>query len=64
MIPAGRMPTNDTSGRRLLDTCTTEGVQDLATVFRVKTEAGQHMVALAPYTGEVLEVWDRRGGLV
>ena len=35
---------------------------DLATVFRVKTEAGQRMVALNQYTGEIVQVWDRRAG--
>ena len=33
---------------------------DLATVFRIKTENGQRMVAVDPYVGEVLQVWDRR----
>ncbi|WP_164661810.1 PepSY domain-containing protein [Tropicibacter sp. Alg240-R139] len=32
----------------------------LATVFRVKGESGQRMVAVNPYTGAVLETWDRR----
>ncbi|MDP5220125.1 PepSY domain-containing protein [Ruegeria sp. 2205SS24-7] len=35
---------------------------DLATVFRVKTDAGQLMVAVDPYTGSVIETWDRRAG--
>jgi len=35
---------------------------DLATVFRVKTEAGQQMVALNQYSGEVVATWDRRAG--
>lgn len=35
---------------------------DLASVFRVKTEAGQRLVALNQYTGEVVEIWDRRAG--
>ncbi|UWQ33225.1 PepSY domain-containing protein [Leisingera sp. M527] len=35
---------------------------DLAAVFRVKTEAGQRLVALNQYTGEVIETWDRRAG--
>ena len=35
---------------------------DLATVFRIKTEAGQRLVAVDPYAGEVLQVWDRRAG--
>ncbi|MBO9451690.1 PepSY domain-containing protein [Tropicibacter sp. R16_0] len=34
----------------------------LATVFRIKTEAGQRMAAVDPYTGTVVEVWDRRAG--
>lgn len=36
---------------------------DLATVFRIRTEAGQRMVAVDPYAGEVMDVWDRRAGL-
>ena len=35
---------------------------DLATVFRIKTEAGQQMVALNQFTGEVVATWDRRAG--
>lgn len=35
---------------------------DLATVIRVKTDAGQRMVALDQYTGEVISSWDRRAG--
>ena len=35
---------------------------DLATVFRIKTEAGQQMVALNQYSGEVVATWDRRAG--
>ncbi|MTI03194.1 MULTISPECIES: PepSY domain-containing protein [Alphaproteobacteria] len=35
---------------------------DLATVFRIKTDAGQLMVALDPYSGDVIETWDRRAG--
>ncbi|WP_170414676.1 PepSY-associated TM helix domain-containing protein [Ruegeria arenilitoris] len=35
---------------------------DLATVFRIKTEAGQRLVAVDPYAGEVLQIWDRRAG--
>ncbi len=35
---------------------------DLATVIRVKTEAGQRMVAMNQYTGEVISSWDRRAG--
>jgi uncharacterized iron-regulated membrane protein len=35
---------------------------DLATVFRIKTEASQQMVALNQYTGEVVATWDRRAG--
>ena len=35
---------------------------DLATVFRIKTEDGQRLVALNQYTGEVIESWDRRAG--
>jgi len=35
---------------------------DLATVIRVKTDAGQRMIALDQYTGEIIEVWDRRAG--
>ncbi|KIC11659.1 membrane protein [Leisingera sp. ANG-M1] len=35
---------------------------DLATVFRVKTEEGQRLVAIDQYTGEVLSSWDRRAG--
>ncbi|UWQ79778.1 PepSY domain-containing protein [Leisingera sp. S132] len=35
---------------------------DLAAVFRVKTDDGQRLVALNQYTGEVIEVWDRRAG--
>lgn len=35
---------------------------DLATVFRIKTEAGQQMVALNQYTGKVVATWDRRAG--
>jgi uncharacterized iron-regulated membrane protein len=35
---------------------------DLATVFRIKTETGQQMVALNQYTGEVVATWDRRAG--
>lgn len=35
---------------------------DLATVFRIKTEAGQQMVALNQYTGEIVATWDRRAG--
>jgi len=36
--------------------------EDLATVFRIKTDAGQRLVAVDPYAGEVLEIWDRRAG--
>lgn len=35
---------------------------DLATVFRIKTEDGQRLVAVDPYAGEVLDIWDRRAG--
>ncbi len=35
---------------------------DLATVFRIKTETGQLLVAVDPYAGEVLQTWDRRAG--
>ncbi|MBT3143933.1 PepSY domain-containing protein [Phaeobacter gallaeciensis] len=35
---------------------------DLATVFRIKTETGQRMVAIDPYAGDVLLTWDRRAG--
>lgn len=35
---------------------------DLATVFRIKTEAGQRLVAVDPYAGQVLQIWDRRAG--
>lgn len=35
---------------------------DLATVFRIKTDDGQRLVALNQYTGDVLEIWDRRAG--
>lgn len=35
---------------------------DLAAVFRVKTDEGQRLVALDQYSGEVIEVWDRRAG--
>ncbi len=35
---------------------------DLATVFRIKTEAGQRMVAVDPYAGNVLTSWSRRDG--
>lgn len=35
---------------------------DLATVFRIKTDANQRLVAVDPYAGEVLQVWDRRAG--
>lgn len=35
---------------------------DLATVFRVKAETGQRMVAIDQYSGEVIQVWDRRAG--
>ena len=35
---------------------------DLATVFRVKTETGNLMVAIDQYSGEVLSSWDRRAG--
>lgn len=34
----------------------------LATVFRIKTDDGQRLVAVNQYTGEVLKVWDRRAG--
>lgn len=34
----------------------------LAAVFRVKTETNQQLVAVDPYTGAVLESWDRRTG--
>ncbi len=36
--------------------------EDLATVFRIKTDAGQRLVAVDPYAGQVLETWDRRAG--
>ncbi|MEO1110183.1 MAG: PepSY domain-containing protein [Pseudomonadota bacterium] len=36
--------------------------ENLATVFRIKTEAGHRMVAVDPYAGQVIEVWDRRAG--
>jgi uncharacterized iron-regulated membrane protein len=36
--------------------------EDLATVFRIKTDAGQRLVAVDPYAGQVLEIWDRRAG--
>lgn len=35
---------------------------DLAAVFRVKTDDGQRLVALDQYTGEVIQIWDRRAG--
>ncbi len=35
---------------------------DLAPVFRIKSEADQRLVAVDPYAGEVLQVWDRRAG--
>ena len=35
---------------------------DLATVFRVKTDEGQRLVAVDPYSGKVLDIWDRRAG--
>ncbi len=35
---------------------------DLATVFRIKTDEGQRLVALNQYTGEVVQIWDRRAG--
>lgn len=35
---------------------------ELATVFRVSTDQGQRLVALNQYTGEVIQVWDRRAG--
>lgn len=35
---------------------------DLATVFRVKTETGNRMVAIDQYSGEIIETWDRRVG--
>ena len=35
---------------------------DLATVFRVKAETGQRMVAIDQYSREVIQVWDRRAG--
>jgi len=35
---------------------------DLATVIRITTDAGQRMVALNQYTGEVISSWDRRAG--
>ncbi|MCL6283598.1 PepSY domain-containing protein [Ruegeria sp. 2012CJ41-6] len=35
---------------------------NLATVFRVKGETGQLMAAVDPYTGSVIETWDRRAG--
>ncbi|GAA6181330.1 PepSY domain-containing protein [Shimia sp. NS0008-38b] len=35
----------------------------LATVFRVKTDTNQMMVAVDPYTGDVLDSWNRRAGL-
>ncbi|WP_282153889.1 PepSY-associated TM helix domain-containing protein [Ruegeria atlantica] len=35
---------------------------NLATVFRIKTEEGQRLIAVDPYAGEVLQVWDRRAG--
>jgi uncharacterized iron-regulated membrane protein len=35
---------------------------NLATVFRVNTDNGPRMVALNPYSGEVIETWDRRAG--
>ncbi|UWQ41810.1 PepSY domain-containing protein [Leisingera aquaemixtae] len=34
----------------------------LAAVFRVKSDDGQRLVALNQYSGEVIEVWDRRAG--
>ncbi len=36
--------------------------ETLATVFRIQTDAGQRLVALNQYTGEVIKVWDRRQG--
>ncbi|MCV6587096.1 MAG: PepSY domain-containing protein [Marinibacterium sp.] len=36
---------------------------DLATVFRIATDDGHRMVALDPYTGAVIRIWDRRAGL-
>ncbi len=35
---------------------------NLATVFRVKTEGGNRLVALNQYTGDVVSTWDRRIG--
>ncbi|NIZ62844.1 PepSY domain-containing protein [Sedimentitalea sp. CY04] len=35
---------------------------DLATVIRIKTEAGQRLVAVNQYTGDVISTWDRRAG--
>ncbi|NIZ14821.1 PepSY domain-containing protein [Phaeobacter sp. HF9A] len=36
---------------------------DLATVFRIApAEGGNRLVALDPYSGEVLKIWDRRAG--
>ncbi|WP_120500679.1 PepSY domain-containing protein [Roseovarius sp. EL26] len=35
---------------------------DLATVFRIKTDARQQMVAVDPYSGDVIQTWDRRAG--
>ena len=36
--------------------------ETLATVFRVSTDAGQRLVAVDQYSGEVLEIWNRREG--
>ncbi|MCV0425847.1 MAG: PepSY domain-containing protein [Roseibium sp.] len=36
--------------------------EDSASVFRIKNDGGQTMVAVDPYTGDVLESWQRRQG--
>jgi uncharacterized iron-regulated membrane protein len=35
---------------------------DRASVFRIAVEGGQSMVAIDPYSGAILETWDRRAG--
>ncbi|SLN18598.1 hypothetical protein TRL7639_00382 [Falsiruegeria litorea R37] len=34
----------------------------LTAVFRIKAEIGKQMVAVPPYTGAVLDAWERREG--
>lgn len=36
--------------------------EDRVGVFRIRTDAGQEMVAINPYTGDVVETWGRRAG--